>query len=180
MSDPLPTAPPQPPRLLDQIRQFAFAHFNRPEPVDRYADWARRFILFHGKRHPRDLGAPEIAHFLDHIAQTEKDPLTRLEQAREALDFLYRRVLHRDPGELPFPEPPRLLDRLRRALRLRHYSPRTEDCYVDWATRYIRFHGLRHPNSMGPAEIEQFLTDLAVNGHVAASTQNQTSRKDEV
>jgi len=59
------------------------------------------------------------------------------------------------------------------ALRVRHYSPRTEECYVDWSTRYIRFHGLRHPKDMGAPEIECFLTDLAVQGHVAASTQNQ-------
>ena len=175
MSDPLPGHAPrtQAPRLLDQLRDLALAHFNRPEPGVRYADWARRFILFHGTRHPRELGPPEIARFLDHVAHTDKGPVTRIEQAREALDFLYRRVLHIDPGELPFPEPPRLLDRLRWALRVRHYSPRTEACYAEWVTRYIRFHGLRHPNTMGAAEIEQFLTDLAVHGHVAASTQNQ-------
>jgi hypothetical protein len=56
---------------------------------------------------------------------------------------------------------------------VRHYSPRTEACYVEWAERFIRFHGLRHPNTMGGPEIELFLTDLAGNGHVAASTQNQ-------
>jgi integron integrase len=56
---------------------------------------------------------------------------------------------------------------------VRHYSPRTETCYVHWAERFIRFHGLRHPNSMGGPEIEWFLTDLAVTGHVSASTQNQ-------
>jgi integron integrase len=71
------------------------------------------------------------------------------------------------------PQPPRLLDRVRHAIRVRHYSPRTEECYVEWATRFIRFHGLRHPNTMGGPEIEMFLTDLAVKGHVAASTQNQ-------
>ena len=174
MSESLPApATPRPPRLLDQLRHLAFDHFQRPEPGDRYADWARRFILFHGTRHPRELGPPDIARFLEHVAQTDKDPVTRLEQAREALDFLYRRLCHIDPGELPFPEPPRLLDRLRRALRVRHYSPRTEDCYAEWVARFIRFHGLRHPNTMGAPEIEQFLTDLAVAGHVSASTQNQ-------
>jgi integron integrase len=57
--------------------------------------------------------------------------------------------------------------------RVRQFSPRTEDCYTTWAERFIRFHGLRHPNTMGAPEIEQFLTDLAANGHVSASTQNQ-------
>jgi integrase len=82
-------------------------------------------------------------------------------------------MLEQPLGELPFPQPPRLLDRVRRLLRLRHYSPRTEDCYVDWVTRFVRFHCLRHPNTMGAAEIEMFLSDLAVRGHVSSSTQNQ-------
>ena len=130
--------------------------------------------MFHGKRHPRELGRAEAARFLEHVAQSEKDPLGCLEAAREALAFLYEEVLHAPIGELPYPEPPKLLDRVRRAIRLRHYSPRTETCYVDWAERFIRFHGLRHPNTMGAAEIEMFLTDLAVNRHVSASTQNQS------
>ncbi len=178
MSDPAPTADPggaapPPPRLLDQLRQVALTHFGRPEPGQRFAEWARRFILFHDRRHPRDLGMADIARFLDHLAQTENDPLRALEQAREALDFLYQRLLHVELGELPYPEPPKLLDRLRRALRVRHYSPRTEECSVGWVERFIRFHGMRHPNTMGAPEIEQFLTDQAVNGHVSASRQNQ-------
>src|SRR5262245_25001761 len=71
------------------------------------------------------------------------------------------------------PNPPRLLDRVRHACRLRHYSLRTEDCYVDWVRRFILFHGKRHPLEMGAAEINAFLTHLAVDGHVSASTQNQ-------
>jgi site-specific recombinase XerD len=69
--------------------------------------------------------------------------------------------------------PPKLLDRLRAALRLRHYSLRTEDAYVQWVRRFILFHGKRHPREMGAAQINQFLTHLAVEGHVSASTQNQ-------
>jgi integron integrase len=114
-----------------------------------------------------------VGRFLEHVAQTEKEPLGRLEQAHTALTFLYHDVLGLDVGELPFPEPPRLLDRLRRACRVRQMSPDTEDCYATWAVRFIRFHKLRHPSTMGAPEIEQFLTDRAVNGHVAASTQNQ-------
>src|SRR5262249_44859110 len=70
-------------------------------------------------------------------------------------------------------EPPRLPDRLRRACRVRQFSPRTEDCYATWAERFIHFHGLRHPNTMGAPETERFLTDQAANGHAWASTQNQ-------
>jgi integron integrase len=58
-------------------------------------------------------------------------------------------------------------------MRLRHFSPRTEEAYLGWIRRYIRFHGLRHPAAMGADEVGAFLTDLAVKGRVSASTQNQ-------
>jgi hypothetical protein len=117
--------------------------------------------------------AGDVGRFLQHVAQTEKDPLARLEEAHTALTFLYHDVLGLDVGELPFPDPPRLLDRLRRACRVRQFSPRTENCYARWAERFIRCHGLRHPGTLGGSEIELFLTDLAANGQVAASAQNQ-------
>jgi len=66
-----------------------------------------------------------------------------------------------------------LLDRVRQHLRLRHYSIRTERAYVDWIKRFIVFHGNRHPAEMGEDEISGFLTYLAADRHVAASTQNQ-------
>jgi site-specific recombinase XerD len=71
------------------------------------------------------------------------------------------------------PKPKKLLDRVRDALRLKHYSIRTENSYVNWIRRFILFHKKRHPNEMGAAEVEAFLTHLAVNEHVAAPTQNQ-------
>src|SRR4051794_21119357 len=71
------------------------------------------------------------------------------------------------------PPAPRLLDRVRHACRVRHYSLRTEDCYADWVRRFVLFHDKRHPAEMGAAEINAFLTHLAGGGHVAASTQNQ-------
>jgi integrase len=71
------------------------------------------------------------------------------------------------------PRPPRLLDRVRATARIRHYSPRTEDAYVAWIRRYILFHGKRHPAEMSAPEVTRFLTSLAVNTKVAASTQNQ-------
>ena len=69
--------------------------------------------------------------------------------------------------------PKKLLDRVRDAIRLKHYSYRTEETYVQWIRRYILFHNKRHPKDMGVPEIEAFLTHLAVKRHVAASTQNQ-------
>lgn len=62
---------------------------------------------------------------------------------------------------------------MRDAVRLRHYSRRTEEAYIAWIRRYILFHGKRHPAEMGAAEITQFLTSLAVQRKVAAATQNQ-------
>lgn len=69
--------------------------------------------------------------------------------------------------------PKKLLDQVRDAIRLKHYSYRTEQSYVAWVRRYILFHNKRHPNEMGHAEVEAFLTYLAVDGQVSASTQNQ-------
>ena len=68
---------------------------------------------------------------------------------------------------------PKLLDRVRDAIRTRHYSYRTEEAYVGWIRRFIFFHHKRHPAEMGKAEIEAFLTALAVKRNVSASTQNQ-------
>jgi hypothetical protein len=68
---------------------------------------------------------------------------------------------------------PRLLDRVREAIRTRHDSRRTEKTSVAWIRRYLFFHGTRHPADMGAPEITQFLSSLAVQDHVAASTQNQ-------
>lgn len=68
---------------------------------------------------------------------------------------------------------PKLLDQVRDKLRVKHYSIRTEQSYIDWIKRFIHFHGKKHPSAMGAEEIESFLTHLAVAGKVSASTQNQ-------
>jgi integrase len=78
----------------------------------------------------------------------------------------------RETGPADAPKP-RLLDRVRQAIRARHYSRRTEKAYVAWIRRYIFFHGKRRPAEMGAPELTRFLTSLAVEGKVAASTQNQ-------
>lgn len=70
-------------------------------------------------------------------------------------------------------EQPRLLDRVKSSLRLRHYSLRTQESYIQWIKRFILYHKKRHPNEMGKIEVESFLTYLATDRHVAASTQNQ-------
>ena len=67
----------------------------------------------------------------------------------------------------------KLLDQLRREIRVRHYSIRTERSYSDWVRRFILFHNKRHPNEMGADEINRFLSHLASDRNVAAGTQNQ-------
>lgn len=69
--------------------------------------------------------------------------------------------------------PPRLIDVLRDRLRMRHYSPRTIEAYAKWVSRYVRFHGRRHPRDMDVGELRDFLTHLARDLRVSASTQNQ-------
>jgi integron integrase len=89
-------------------------------------------------------------------------------------------ALRSQPGRVGFdavvPNPKlKLLEQVREIMRLRHYSIRTEQSYCDWIRRYVRFHRMRSRAELTPGEakVEQFLSDLAVNGHVAASTQNQ-------
>ena len=71
------------------------------------------------------------------------------------------------------PSKPKLLDQVRDVIRRKHYSFRTEQTYLDWTRRFILFHDKRHPSEMAEAEVTEFLTYLAREGKVAASTQNQ-------
>ena len=95
---------------------------------------------------------------------------------------MQREALRRYSG-LPLPpcvaevtmptRPPKLLDQVREALRRKHYSRRTEASYIAWIKQFVAFHGTRHPIQLGGAEVNDFLTHLAVEHDVAASTQNQ-------
>ena len=67
-------------------------------------------------------------------------------------------------------ESPKLLDRMRAEIRVRHYSIRTEESYVDWARRFILFHNKRNPSDMGAEEVRDFLSHLAMERNVAAAT----------
>jgi integron integrase len=77
------------------------------------------------------------------------------------------------PPDYSSARPPRLLDQLRREIRARHYSRRTEETYAHWVVRYVRFHGRRHPRELGAEHVTAFLSSLANDRKVAASTQNQ-------
>src|SRR5438874_2131671 len=80
-SVPLSQEKTQPPRLLDQLIDAAQRHGHAPDAATRIADWCQRYILFHGRRHPRELGRAEVGQFLDHVAASEKDPLRALDAA---------------------------------------------------------------------------------------------------
>ena len=73
------------------------------------------------------------------------------------------------------PAVPRLMHRLRQEIGVKHYSIRTEQAHTDWVRRFIVFHGKRHPNELGAAEVASFLTHLAVGRHVAPATQGQAT-----
>jgi integron integrase len=77
------------------------------------------------------------------------------------------------PPESEILQDPQVLDRVRQAIRTRHYSHRTEKAYIGWIKRFILFHNRRNPEEMGEKEISQFLSSLANDSHVSASTQNQ-------
>jgi integron integrase len=162
-----------PSKFLTQVQQAAVRHGHPEAGAEAIAGWCRRLILFYGKQHPQEMGRTEVATYLEQVAKTEKDALAAIAAARAALDFLYATFLQRNLGELPWPLPPRLLDQVMQAMRVKHYARATEESYVQWIRRFILFHGKRHPRDMGAGELELFLTNLAVEGQVSASTQNQ-------
>ena len=103
--------PPEPPRLLDRVRETVRLHQYSYETEKAYVSWVRRFILFHGKRHPDDLGAQEVTAFLTDLAVTRKVSASTQNQALSAILFLYQKVLEVD---LPW------LQNVVRARRSRH------------------------------------------------------------
>ncbi len=97
-------------------------------------------------------------------------------QRSSSQNFLARKADPRPPQKCApadSGQPPKLMDRLQGALRSRHYSRRTEQAYCHWVKRFIYFHSVRHPAEMAEPEINAFLTHLALEEKVSASTQNQ-------
>src|SRR6202140_433389 len=160
---------PKASRFLTQLAEAAERHGHSGATADAMARWCRHFILFHGTKHPQEMGCAEIAAYLDHVAKTAKDARGAIENAHAGLEFLYGTYLQRQLGALPRPRPPRLLDQVKQVMRLKHYALSTEQCYTQWIRRFILFHNKRHPRDMGAAELELFLSDLAVAGNVSAS-----------
>jgi site-specific recombinase XerD len=86
----------RPKRLLDQMRETTQRKHYSPSTGERYANRIKRSILFHGKRHPNEMGAPEIEAFLTHLAVEQRVAASTQNQALSALVFLYREVLRQD------------------------------------------------------------------------------------
>ena len=160
----------------------------------RYVSWMREYVLFHNKRHPQEMGVPEVRAFLAD-SRFSAQAGERVE-AGAAIRFLYEVVLERHwprgalegtgesggngSGGKPkavylngCQQGVKLLDRVRNALRVGQYALETEKTYVDWIKQYVLFHGTRNPEEMGALEVEQFLTHLAVKRKVAKDTQRQ-------
>ena len=158
--------PPGAPKFLDRLRTALQIRALPPESIDAQVGWVRQYIFFHHLQHPENLGEAAIGAFLTHLALERQVPLPCQAQARQALLFLYRDFLHRELGPIPVTwtppvgngptakQPPRLLDQLHRLLRLKHYAKTTAKAYVNWARRFILFHGARHPLEMGAREVE--------------------------
>src|SRR5258708_4429296 len=89
------------PPLLERLRRGALQRGAPGPTVDNLVSWARAFILFHDKRHPREMGLSEVTHFLEHVVKSVPDPLPALAQARSALMLLHDGVLGMCLGELP-------------------------------------------------------------------------------
>jgi len=89
------------PKLLDQVRhKIRYLHYSR-KTEQSYSQWIKRYILFHGKRHPKDMGSEEVVGFLNYLANKENVSASTQNQALSALVFLYKHILNSDLGELP-------------------------------------------------------------------------------
>jgi hypothetical protein len=82
----------QPPRLLDLVAGTARKRGASEPTTEQLASWVRAYVLFHGKRHPRELGLPAVGRFLQHVVRTQKQPLAALEAARAALELLHEQT----------------------------------------------------------------------------------------
>jgi hypothetical protein len=160
----------KPPKLLDRFR-LKLREQQVPEPqIQESVDCVAAFIRYHGLRHPRELTAEHVSAFLQHVRLSQDLTPSREFAVRFALRFLYETFLPGDtepgfhPGpdsvagsrsvivvKPPAPTPSPFLNRCHEILRVRHYSLRTEECYVNWIRRFILFHGKTHPAEMRAA-----------------------------
>ncbi|MGH2348067.1 MAG: site-specific integrase, partial [bacterium] len=111
---------------------------------------------------------------LEHLLALFADQPVEVDPALQPANVRDDQPARTDPESPDMAAPPTgRFDRVRQAIRARHYSPRTEQAYLAWIARFVRFHDKRRPEDMGEPEVNEFLTHLAVDERVAASTQNQ-------
>jgi len=181
-------------KLMERAWDALMAAGTADGTARQYVSWMRDYVLFHGTRHPQEMGVPEVQAFL--ASERFLGQAAQRVEATAAIRFLYEVVLQRrwprgvldgmaestahGSGGKPKPvylngrQPGvKLLDRVRNALRVGQYALETEKTYVDWIKQYVLFHGTRNPEEMGALEVEQFLTHLAVKRKVAKDTQRQ-------
>ena len=124
-----------------------------PALAQRYIDWCKDFVVYHLHRPPEEMGALEVEQYLQHVREQRRP--RRRGGPRGSDNAVSGRAWQAQSLE------PRLLDRVRALLRVRHYALRTEECYVQWIMRFILFHNKRHPAEMGSGELQEFLISTA-------------------
>ena len=158
------------PKLLDRFRHKLREQQVAEQQIQESVYWVAAFIRYHGLRHPRELGEEHVSAFLQHVRWIQGLTPPQEFALRFALRFLYETFLPSDtepgfhPGpdpvagsrsvivvKPPAPTPSPFLNRCHEILRVRHYSLRTEECYVNWIRRFILFHGKTHPAEMRAA-----------------------------
>lgn len=171
---PPPGTPVAPrPRLLDRLSDALAAARWDAETARDACEWVRRFVKHHAVRsfeQLRECGVFHVRQFLLVLAVDERLPPEALRAALTAVRFLFDSLLGSplEPIEIPT-----VIDRMRLALRAQHYAIRTEEAYTQWAERFLAFSPGRHVRDLGSPEVEGFLTYLAVEQNVSASTQSQ-------
>ena len=161
---------PAPPQNVESIRQNLDVTGRRPCSSQKQSKPTQGFSIWHStclegsSRVVEDKGAPSLHSFLHGRCALKPGGCAMTSESETP-----------SPSSAPAARVPnlKLLAQLGHALRVRHYSRRTERAYSRWVVRFVRFHGLRHPVEMAEPEVSAFLTDLAVRSNVGASTQNQ-------
>lgn len=155
-----------------------------------YVNWANKFARSIRGVPLRERSIDDVRKYLDNLKADESIAPWQAEQAQKALRLLYEKYLLIDPAEMPKKRLDDQRDRvvsaneleqvhsdifiqLRKSLKVRHYSPRTEEAYISWIKRFITFHGLRDPRQLEPSDIRSYLDYLATERQVSSSTQNQ-------
>lgn len=138
--------PPSPPKLLDQLREsIRYRHYSL-RTQQAYVHWVKRFIIFHNKRHPKEMGGPEVEAFLAYLANVGKVAVSTHQQALSALLFLYKEVLKQDlpwMTDLGRPKTPKRLPVVLTETEVRRVLDRIDDQTFHLMARLLYGTGMR-------------------------------------